>query len=87
MYHMFSLIVTVSKETLKGGAERWLTGEEHMLLLQKTQFSSQHSHGDSDLSVTLATGDPTPTLTSEEDCAYTCMQNSHIHKIKIKKLK
>lgn len=55
--------------------------------LQKTQFSSQHSCGDSYLSITLVPGDPTPTLTSEEDCAYTCTQNSHIHKIKTKKLK
>lgn len=44
----------------KMGLERWSNKKKHSLLLQKIQFTSQHSHSSSQLFITLVPRNMTP---------------------------
>lgn len=46
------------------GLERWLSVEEHLLLLSRTWVRFQHQHGLSQPSITSIPGDQCPLLTS-----------------------
>jgi hypothetical protein len=48
-----------SKTNYRVALERWFSGEEHRLLLQRPGFDSQHPHGCSQLPVFPVLGEPT----------------------------
>jgi hypothetical protein len=74
------------KKKVIGGVERRLGQLEHLLLLQRLEFGSQHPHKVAQPSVTLVPGDLSPSSGLHEHCTHVVHIQACTHTHNFKKL-